>query len=77
MKPDNNISKIAMKRLTVHFRNAPKVFVRVGKDVKQCIINTRTFPVKDEVNVQDALDLLRREGRVITKYYLSNVRGRG
>lgn len=63
-----------MKRLTVHFRNAPKLHVRKGKEIKQCIYNTRAFIIDGSADaIKSALSLLQREGRIITKHYLSNV----
>jgi len=64
-----------MKRLTVHFTNAPfETYVdkKTGKK-KEKIFNTVAIKVKDEQSISDALDAVKRQGRKITKYYVSNI----
>ena len=67
-----------MKRLTVHLANEPKVTKAFkdaeGKDVsKKILVNTLTFVRKTETELNTILVQLTKEGKTVTKHYVSNV----
>jgi len=63
-----------MKRLTVHFTNAPfETYTDKNGKKKEKIFNTVAIKIKNEDSIPDALDHLKRQGRTITKHYVSNI----
>lgn len=61
-----------MRRLTVHFRNAPfETYTTKNGKKQEKIFNTVAIKVNSDEAISNALDNLRYQGRIITKHYVS------